>query len=682
MRSVRKGTRSCWACRRRKVRCTFADPSDSVCTGCRRRSIRCVPQELPDDAGSDGIPVGARLSRVEALVEQLIRRLDDCDAPDLSPSSPIRLGLTPDMRSFDLELPESSSVKLPGNRALGSPSQSSGSNEDILQALRDAWPSRQDLDIILSIPVPTSRLFHGVIFTSYSTFTHSPLPLATDLLQMPTLESHPATVARRLLLLSTYLQNIPSIHHDLARLGVGYEQTIHRVFDTATCLVTSHDHLIESVEGVECLMIESMYHNNAGNLRRAWLVLRKAIGIAQLLGLDRRSLQATQRGHAAIKTIDPEMTGPRVDPGRMWFRLIASDRYLSLMLGLPEAGADEDRFLTAEALEDCTAMEKMERMIVAAGGRILRRNRHQSQATPYDYHGDDAETDIILQKAAALMPPKWWLMPSPEDGSSGFDETDTVYDEEGKELRMTIRLMNQMAFQHLLIRLHLPYLLRRHMTSHGQYEYSRTTAVNASRELLTRYVSFRLSSSVEGHNSSSQSGPSPPYCRGVDFLAFVASIVLCLVSIDSRQSCQQSGLPCHPFSAHQRLGDRGLMEHTLDTMERMARCNGDTIATRVADILRPLLAIEADLTNSAVCTLSAKSEDYEQKFECGGSVGDGGDLHIRIPYLGTIDIDIGDGEPGDATSANDWALQGVALALFEGLIQGTEDTQQIEIWHT
>lgn len=627
------------------------------------------------------MPVGARLSRVEALVEHLVRRLDDGDASDSSPSSQLRPTLN--MNSFDLEPSESSSVKLSGNGPLPSPPQLSGCNEDILRALRDVWPSRQDLDIILGIHVPTSRLFHGVIFTSYSAFTNSPLPPATDLLQMPASGSHPTMAARRLLLLSTYLQNIPSTHQDLIRLGVEYEQTIHRVFGAATRLVTSHDHLVESVEGVECLMIESMYHNNAGNLRRAWLVLRKAIGIAQLLGLDRRSLQVTQRGRAAIKMIDPETTSPRLDPGRMWFRLIASDRYLSLMLGLPESGPDEDCFLTAEALEDCTAMEEMERMIVAAGGRILRRNRHHSQSTRYDYYDDDTETDTILQKAAALMPSKWWLTPSTEDGASGFDEGDVECDEEGKELRMTIRLMNQMAFQHLLIRLHLPYLLRRHTTRDNQYEYSRTTAVNASRELLTRYVSFRLSSSIQGHDPSSQTGPPPPYCRGIDFLVFVASVVLCLVSIDARQSYQQDGLSCPPFSAHQSLGDSGLMEHTLDIMERMARCNGDTIATRVVDILRPLLAIEADSTKSAEYVLKAKSEDCEQELEYGGCVGDGGDLHIQIPYLGTIDIDISSsGEPGVETHTNDWALQGVDLALFEGLIQGMDDTQQMETWHT
>src|SRR5690242_11661581 len=37
-RKVRKGTQSCWECKRRKVRCTFSEPAEeSVCDGCKRR---------------------------------------------------------------------------------------------------------------------------------------------------------------------------------------------------------------------------------------------------------------------------------------------------------------------------------------------------------------------------------------------------------------------------------------------------------------------------------------------------------------------------------------------------------------------------------------------------------------------------------------------------------------------
>lgn len=47
---VRKGTRSCWECKRRKIRCMFASPGDAVCIGCQHRLVPCVSQELPEPA--------------------------------------------------------------------------------------------------------------------------------------------------------------------------------------------------------------------------------------------------------------------------------------------------------------------------------------------------------------------------------------------------------------------------------------------------------------------------------------------------------------------------------------------------------------------------------------------------------------------------------------------------------
>ena len=47
-RKVRKGTHSCWECRRRKVRCTFALPEDAICTNCHVRGTKCARQETFD----------------------------------------------------------------------------------------------------------------------------------------------------------------------------------------------------------------------------------------------------------------------------------------------------------------------------------------------------------------------------------------------------------------------------------------------------------------------------------------------------------------------------------------------------------------------------------------------------------------------------------------------------------
>lgn len=53
-RKIRKGTQSCWECKRRKIRCTFAAPGESVCDGCRSRSTNCVSQEFDDETESTG----------------------------------------------------------------------------------------------------------------------------------------------------------------------------------------------------------------------------------------------------------------------------------------------------------------------------------------------------------------------------------------------------------------------------------------------------------------------------------------------------------------------------------------------------------------------------------------------------------------------------------------------------
>jgi Fungal Zn(2)-Cys(6) binuclear cluster domain len=49
-RKVRKGTHSCWECKRRKMKCIF-DPltnATTTCNGCRRRGSQCVSQEFPE----------------------------------------------------------------------------------------------------------------------------------------------------------------------------------------------------------------------------------------------------------------------------------------------------------------------------------------------------------------------------------------------------------------------------------------------------------------------------------------------------------------------------------------------------------------------------------------------------------------------------------------------------------
>jgi len=74
-KKVRKGTRSCWECKRRKIRCIFASAGADTCIGCQRRRAPCVSQDLPEDLAPAKIGnrhLRERLARVEDVVRDLI----------------------------------------------------------------------------------------------------------------------------------------------------------------------------------------------------------------------------------------------------------------------------------------------------------------------------------------------------------------------------------------------------------------------------------------------------------------------------------------------------------------------------------------------------------------------------------------------------------------------------------
>ncbi|KAK6527295.1 hypothetical protein TWF281_010482 [Arthrobotrys megalospora] len=383
---------------------------------------------------------------------------------------------------------------------------------------------------------------------------------------------------------------------------------MHRAVETAVRLVTSNDDLAGSVEGIECILIESMFQNSEGNLRRAYLSMRRALVLAQMIGLDK----AKCPNSPLLKFIDPA-TKLRIDPQQMWFRLLQSDRYLSLMLGLPQ-GTVDNSFATAAALEGRTPMEKMERLNCSAAGRIIQRNSadmHDLMMTK--------EIDEMLQEASALMPPKWWL--APDLSLRTIEDLDAIQD--------TIRLINQFTHYHLLERLHLPYLL--HSSTDPKYDYSKITAIIASRELLSRFIPFRGSQSVGS------------FCRGLDFLAFTASTALCLAHINARHQKTarvDGGGALLSFLSHQRPSDRGMLEKVLENMTDAARTRNDITATKIASITRHLLAIEADAALGGSYTTDSSYNADEEELEYNGKISDGGAvLRIYIPYLGTIKIE-------------------------------------------
>lgn len=77
-RKTRKGTRSCWECKRRNIRCIFLASGETTCICCQRRRVPCISQEIPESlalSGKSNRGLGDRIARIEdALNDLLVRK--------------------------------------------------------------------------------------------------------------------------------------------------------------------------------------------------------------------------------------------------------------------------------------------------------------------------------------------------------------------------------------------------------------------------------------------------------------------------------------------------------------------------------------------------------------------------------------------------------------------------------
>lgn len=109
-RKIRKGTHSCWECRRRKVKCTFASPEHAICITCSERGTKCVSQiEVEGTETREGNPKHAQDMTV----------VEDQPVPvDSISSSTVPQDIVPDCSSSDSFLGCStrfSTLLLPGS---------------------------------------------------------------------------------------------------------------------------------------------------------------------------------------------------------------------------------------------------------------------------------------------------------------------------------------------------------------------------------------------------------------------------------------------------------------------------------------------------------------------------------------------------------------------------------------
>ncbi|EON99482.1 putative c6 zinc finger domain containing protein [Phaeoacremonium minimum UCRPA7] len=372
---------------------------------------------------------------------------------------------------------------------------------------------------------------------------------------------------------------------------------MHRMVTTST-LVTSNDELVGYSEGLECLLLQGYYQANAGNLRKAWISFRRAMCLGQLMGIDRGQKRA-------FRSCNPQ-TPPQERPTAefLWYRIINSDRYLSLLLGL-QHGTDDNSFLYSVAHSRDTPMERLEKIHTYLSAKIIERNQAKGKRA----YSLTQEICYELDEAAKTMGESWWEIPKMDP----FDKPGEIYE-------YTAQMILQIHHSTMLVLLHLPYMLRE--PNESRYDFNKCTAMKACRDVLKRFIVFR------SLNVSAFS------CRRVDYAALIATMTLLLGYLRRRKA-----EPTGPLYEKRCREDRELVEKTRKRMEHIQNLNKDKLSGESCEIIKQMLPIIIKAGTEEVVSLEQGPAGWD----------DG--VHLNVPFLGTINVSKAD--PAGASSSVD-----------------------------
>lgn len=491
---LRKGTHSCIQCRQRKVRCRF-EPGKNLekCVACSERDDDCIPQQGKRHISrsqtrpeSDVQATNGGSSSASTLDGSRSIRVLSHPQSRLTPGDP----LSPPYKKIRITK-ASNSVPLPegaplfglfqpstplNHRSLHSESNAlAEAGYDVLRDIKLYVPALSELKEILS---SSWQYTWQLWLHAFPTRLKPELQQAPDeqidglcaLVYTAVHSDDCALVAKVVLCLMLQIQQLP----------LGSRQTDpvlqQKCMDSADALLNADRGLAQSLDGIECLLLQVEYHVCLGALKQVWLLVRRATTLAQMLGL-----------HQLRQDVDIASLPRRQ---QVWCQLWQLDRGFSMIMGLPcitldsqypriGPGMDEERFLYHLG----TVM-----------GQIVARNQSREDMA----YNDTLDIDRALENCKQLMRPSWWRTERPANSSPN-----EVFREYSAKIRFhTTRKL-----------LHLPFLLEAYKD--GRYERSRLACLQASQALIECYRVLR-----------DETLPAIKMCDMADFEAFCAAMTI------------------------------------------------------------------------------------------------------------------------------------------------------------
>ncbi|KIW01654.1 uncharacterized protein PV09_06839 [Verruconis gallopava] len=593
-KKMRKGTHSCFECRRRKIRCIFTPDNPSVCTECFARGSRCIDQESadPDIIVDHRKNLRERVARLEALIETLVEDKSEKHAAEALRSLGTAGHLPPTPISEE------------------APSDNGSARVPVMTLFDNAVLSRTPTTNSgsISAPTPLGKGAPTTIQNGASLNYTSPHVDGINAAGAPGRVKSERTRQALMSILPSYsklLSILKSDHHTWAmfqrkcpgtRGNATIEEFTARVMargspcelgllvllygkceegdllDQCTALVDrwilSDDEYMGTLEGLECVILMGKIYSDIGQARKSWLAFRRGLTFAQLMGLHRNHSMSIP--HESI-----------------WWSLYGADRLTSLMLGMPYGIPDSHCNMSHLPSDDPAVMGFMQffTKISYFAGKVIDRSQGMSESS----YSSALDLEQELNDYAAQMPQEFWQVQPLVD----CEDANIAYGWQEQ-------LLGQIAFHQIKAYLHMPFMLK--APNQPGYEPSRRACIDGSREILRIYHMLR----AEG---------TPLYeCKAIDFIAFTACILLVLGVLGYGRTAN------HDPKADER--DWVLIEHSMEIFRRASSEKGGKVAAQSYQALEQLHQLKNDDSNTVPTEANTTTK-------------------IVIPFFGTISVQRG-----------------------------------------
>ena len=209
-----------------------------------------------------------------------------------------------------------------------------------------------------------------------------------------------------------------------------------------------------TLEGLECAILMGKIYSDIGQARKSWLVFRRGLTFAQLMGLHRN--HSMSMSHESI-----------------WWSLYGADRLTSLMLGMPYGIPDTHCNLSHFQTNDPALMGFMVffTKISYFAGKVIDRSQGMSEAS----YSSALDLEQELNSYAAQLPQEFWEV------QPLIDCPDATVAYEWQE-----KLLGQIAFHQIKAYLHMPFMLK--TPNQVGYDASRRACIDGSREILRTHI--------------------------------------------------------------------------------------------------------------------------------------------------------------------------------------------------